>query len=36
MQILTKAFLTIWRAKKVPLRLRLNCYWFFARYVLYL
>ncbi len=27
MQILTKAFVTIWRAKNVPLTRRLNCYW---------
>ncbi|KAL6759438.1 nucleotide-diphospho-sugar transferase [Haematococcus lacustris] len=35
MQILSKAFWHIWNAKHVPLRLRLNCYWFFARYVLF-
>jgi beta-mannan synthase len=35
MQILSKAFLTIWRSKGVPFLLRLNCYWFFARYILF-
>jgi hypothetical protein len=31
MQIIVKAFFTIWRARDIGFLKRLNCYWFFAR-----
>ncbi|MEW5308121.1 MAG: hypothetical protein WDW38_000102 [Sanguina aurantia] len=35
MQILMKSFRTIWKAKDIGFFRRLNCYWFFCRYVLF-
>ncbi|KAG1678377.1 hypothetical protein FOA52_015143 [Chlamydomonas sp. UWO 241] len=35
MQILVKCYSLIWNAKRIPFTKRLNCYWFFSRYILF-
>lgn len=35
MQILVKSFVNIWTAKEIGLTKKLNCYWFFARYIIF-
>lgn len=35
MQILSKSFRTIWAARNISFSRRINCYWFFMRYILF-
>lgn len=35
MQIIVKSFVNIWTAKEIGILKKLNCYWFFARYILF-
>lgn len=35
MQILNKCFVTVYRAENISFWHKANCYWFFARYVLF-